>query len=54
VTSGLTNREVAAELFLSTKTIEFHLNQIFDKLGISSRRQIAKHLPAPAGPPEDR
>jgi len=53
VTSGLTNREVAAELFLSTKTIEFHLNQIFDKLGISSRRQIAKHLPAPAGPPKN-
>jgi DNA-binding NarL/FixJ family response regulator len=46
VASGLTNREVAAELFLSTKTIEFHLSQLFTKLDISSRRQIAKHLPA--------
>jgi len=43
VASGLTNREVAGELFLSTKTIEFHLSQIFDKLDITSRRQIAKH-----------
>jgi DNA-binding CsgD family transcriptional regulator len=43
VGSGLTNREVAGELFLSTKTIEFHLSQIFDKLGITSRRQIAEH-----------
>ena len=43
VASGLTNREVAAELFLSTKTIEFHLSQIFDKLDITSRRQIVNH-----------
>jgi DNA-binding CsgD family transcriptional regulator/tetratricopeptide (TPR) repeat protein len=43
VASGLTNREVAGELFLSTKTIEFHLSQIFDKFDITSRRQIAKH-----------
>jgi DNA-binding NarL/FixJ family response regulator len=44
VASGLTNREVAAELVLSTKTIEFHLRQIFDKLDITSRRQIGQHL----------
>jgi DNA-binding NarL/FixJ family response regulator len=50
VASGLTNREVAAELFLSTKTIESHLSQIFGKLGISSRRQIAKHMPVSARP----
>jgi DNA-binding NarL/FixJ family response regulator len=43
VSAGLTNREVAAELVLSTKTIEFHLSQIFTKLGVTSRRQIAKH-----------
>jgi DNA-binding CsgD family transcriptional regulator/tetratricopeptide (TPR) repeat protein len=44
VASGLTNREVATELVLSTKTIEFHLRQIFDKLDITSRRQIGQHL----------
>jgi DNA-binding CsgD family transcriptional regulator len=44
VSTGLGNREVAAELMVSVKTIEFHLGQIFDKLEISSRRQIAPHL----------
>jgi DNA-binding NarL/FixJ family response regulator len=43
VAAGLTNREVAADLVLSTKTVEFHLSQIFTKLGVTSRRQIAKH-----------
>jgi DNA-binding CsgD family transcriptional regulator len=50
VASGLTNREVAAELILSTKTIEFHLSQIFNKFDITSRRQIAKHLKAASSP----
>jgi DNA-binding NarL/FixJ family response regulator len=40
----LSNREVADQLVLSTKTIEFHLSQIFRKLDITTRRQIAKHL----------
>jgi DNA-binding NarL/FixJ family response regulator len=44
VASGLTSREVAAELVLSTKTIEFHLSQIFNKLDITSRSQIGPHL----------
>jgi ATP/maltotriose-dependent transcriptional regulator MalT len=44
VASGLSNREVADQLVLSTKTIEFHLSQIFRKLDITTRRQIAKHL----------
>jgi DNA-binding NarL/FixJ family response regulator len=41
VANGLTNREIAAELFLSVKTVEFHLGRIFDKLGVRSRTQVA-------------
>jgi len=37
VARGLTNREAAAELFLSAKTIEFHLKRIYDKLHVRSR-----------------
>jgi DNA-binding CsgD family transcriptional regulator len=41
VTMGETNREVAAALFLSEKTIESHLARIYDKLGVDSRRALA-------------
>lgn len=40
VAEGATNREVAAELFLSVKGVEYHLGNIFGKLGITSRRQL--------------
>lgn len=40
VATGATNREVGAQLFLSPRTIEAHLRSIFQKLDISSRRQI--------------
>ena len=39
-----TNREVAAELFLSEKTVETHLRHIFGKLGVSSRGAVARAL----------
>ena len=42
VTARLTNREVAAELFLSEKTVESHLRNIFVKLGVSSRVEVAR------------
>jgi DNA-binding CsgD family transcriptional regulator len=41
VAGGATNREVAAELFLSPKTIEFHLGSVYRKLGIHSRTELA-------------
>ena len=37
VASGKSNREVAAELYLSTKAVEYHLANIFTKVGIRSR-----------------
>jgi len=45
--AGRSNREIAAELVVSIKTIEYHLRNVFNKLGISSRRQLADRLPAP-------
>jgi DNA-binding NarL/FixJ family response regulator len=38
--AGHSNKVIAAELTLSVKTIEYHLQQIYMKLGISSRRQL--------------
>jgi DNA-binding CsgD family transcriptional regulator len=40
VVSGLTNREAAAELMLSTKTVEFHLSHAYTKLGVRSRSEL--------------
>jgi DNA-binding NarL/FixJ family response regulator len=44
VASGKTNREVASELYLSTKAIEYHLSNVFLKLDIRSRYQLASRL----------
>lgn len=44
VARGISNRQAAAELFLSPKTIEFHLMHVYRKLGIRSRAQLAKAL----------
>jgi DNA-binding NarL/FixJ family response regulator len=44
VTVGKTNRQIAAELFLSEKTVETHLSHVFSKLGVSSRAAVAAEL----------
>ncbi|MGV9451748.1 AAA family ATPase [Streptomyces sp. NPDC003635] len=45
VATGLTNKEVGAELRLSPRTISAHLYRIFPKLGITSRAALARALP---------
>jgi DNA-binding CsgD family transcriptional regulator len=42
IARGLTNRQAGAELFLSPKTIDFHLRQIYGKLAIRSRAELAR------------
>jgi DNA-binding CsgD family transcriptional regulator len=44
---GLSNPEIGARLFLSPRTIEWHLNKVFTKLGVSSRLGLHDALPSP-------
>ncbi len=53
VATGRSNREAAGELYLSVKTVEFHLSHIFAKLGIRSRRELSAQLSARAGTGEN-
>ena len=47
VVAGRTNREVAAELHLSPKTVEHHLGSAFRKVGVSNRTELAARLAEP-------
>ena len=44
VGEGQTNKQAAVALFLSPKTIEFHLGHIYRKLGVHTRKQLARAM----------
>jgi DNA-binding CsgD family transcriptional regulator len=52
---GCSNNEIGAQLFISRRTVEWHLRGVFTKLGISSRKDLhaAALAPRTAAPPTD-
>jgi DNA-binding CsgD family transcriptional regulator len=46
---GLSNPQIGARLFISTRTVQYHLGKVFTKLGITSRAQLDQVMPAGPG-----
>ncbi|MGB0096241.1 MAG: helix-turn-helix transcriptional regulator [Solirubrobacteraceae bacterium] len=44
--AGMTNPEIAAAAFVSRKTVEANLSKVYQKLGVHSRVELARQLPA--------
>ena len=53
VATGRSNRQAAGELYVSVKTVEFHLGNIFGKLGIRSRKDLIARIGVPPPHPEE-
>ena len=47
---GLSNVEIGARLFLSPRTVEWHLGDVFTELGVASRRDLDRVLAGPGRP----
>ena len=53
VATGMSNREIASDMTISVKTVQFHVGNIYSKLGVRSRLQLANRLQARAGSAND-
>ena len=51
VSEGRTNAEVGRAVFLSTRTVEFHLSRAYRKLGVASRTELTRRLASAGAPP---